>query len=96
MLEDIELSDNLDKFLDPVLAALETTSFDISNHIDYKLATTNYQVSGKLLKLEKAAYLPRLSGFYSYTKTSYGNDANLFKSGVSWFPSSMIGLNLET
>lgn len=92
---DFELTDKLEKFLTPVLASSETNSFEISNHIDYRLATTNYQVSDKLLKLEKSTYLPRLSAFYSYSKTSYGNDANLFKSSVSWYPSSLIGFQLS-
>ncbi|NCB07101.1 MAG: hypothetical protein EOM73_02935, partial [Bacteroidia bacterium] len=61
----------------------------------YRLANTNWQVSEKLLKLEKSAFLPRLSGFYSYSKTSYGNQANLFKQGVSWYPSSLMGFQLS-
>lgn len=93
--QEIELTDELEKFLEPILGINKTVDFDISNHVDYKLATTNYQVSGKLLKLEKSAYLPSLSGFYNFTKTSYGNDANLFKSGISWFPSSFIGFQLS-
>jgi outer membrane protein TolC len=93
--DEIELSDNLDKFIQPLTASSTKSSFDISNHIDYRLANTNFQVSEKLVKLEKMTFLPNLSGFYSYSKTAYGNNANLFKSGVSWFPSSLIGLQLS-
>lgn len=91
---EIGLTDNLDKFIIPVVAKNNTFAFDFSQHIDYKLAQTNFQVSEKLLNLEKAAFLPRLSGFYSYSKTSYGNNANLFKSSVSWYPSSLVGFQL--
>jgi hypothetical protein len=31
---------------------------------------------------EKAAFLPKLSAFYNYSKVAYGNEANLFKAGV--------------
>jgi outer membrane protein TolC len=93
--EEIELSDNLDKFLQPLTNQPPKSAFDISNHIDYRLATNNFQVSEKLLKLEKMTFIPSLSGFYSYSKTAYGNNANLFKSNVSWFPSSLIGLQLS-
>ena len=93
--KEIELSDKLNKFLNPILGLNPTTGFDFSNHIDYRLAQTNFQVSEKLLNLEKAAYLPRLSGFYSYSKTAYGNAANLFKSSVSWYPSSLVGFQLS-
>jgi outer membrane protein TolC len=72
----------------------QSAGFDVSEHVDYRLAVTNFQVSEKLLRLEKSEFLPKLSGFYSYSKTAYGNQANLFKPSVSWFPSSLIGLQL--
>lgn len=90
--QDIVLSDSLKQFVTPLMAVNKSVGFDFSNHIDYRLAQSNFMISEKLLKLEKVAYLPRLSGFYSYTKTAYGNNANLFKSGISWYPSSLVGL----
>lgn len=95
MEQEIELTDNLKKFLNPILAGNQDHRLDITNHIDYKLAGTNFQVSEKLLKLEKAAYLPTLNGFYSYSKITFGDNANLFKSDASWFPSSILGLQLS-
>jgi outer membrane protein TolC len=92
--EEVELTDALEQFLNPLTGGSETGSFDFSEHIDYRLATTNFQASEKLLKLEKVEFLPKLSGFYSYTKTAYGDNANLFKPGVSWYPSSLVGLQL--
>ena len=88
---EIDLLDNLDNFILPLVARENCLQFDFNSHIDYRLAHSNFQVSEKLVKLEKAAYLPSLSGFYNYTKTAYGDDANLFK-GVDWYPSSLIGL----
>jgi len=85
----INLSDNLDGFVMPLVAKENSFRFDFNNHIDFRLANSNFQVSNKLLKLEKAAYLPRLSSFYSYSKTAYGNEANLFNS--DWYPSSLVG-----
>lgn len=93
--EEIELTDELDRFLLPLTKSGNPNNFDFSSHIDYRLATTNFQASEKLLKLEKVAFLPSLSGFYSYSKTAYGNNANLFKTSVSWFPSSLVGLQLS-
>jgi outer membrane protein len=91
---EVELTDNLDYFLEPLTGVSQKGGFDVAGHIDYRLAVTNFQVSEKLLKLEKSTFLPKLSGFYSYSKTAYGNQANLFKSSVSWFPSSLVGLQL--
>ncbi len=86
---DIQLKDNIESFVLPLVKRENSFDFDFNNHIDYQLANSNFQVSEKLLKLEKAEYLPRISGFYNYAKTAYSNDANLLKS--DWYPSSLIG-----
>ncbi|MCY1721710.1 TolC family protein [Prolixibacteraceae bacterium Z1-6] len=86
----ISLTDNLDIFVLPLVKEESPVAFDYNQHIDYKLAISNFQVSEKLLKLEKSTFLPRVSAFYSYTKTSYSNEANLFKE--EWYPSSLVGL----
>lgn len=86
---DIQLKDKIESFVLPLVKRENSFNFDFNNHIDYQLANSNFQVSEKLLKLEKAEYLPQISGFYNYAKTAYSNDANLFKS--DWYPSSLIG-----
>ena len=93
--QEVKLSDELNYFLDPLMVKKESDKFDITNHIDYKLSVSNYMASQKLLNLEKVTFLPSVSAFYSYTKTAYGNSANLFKSSVSWFPSSLVGLKIN-
>ncbi len=90
----VQLADTLQKFLDPFTKGNTTLGFNFSDHIDYRIATTNFKVSEKLLKLQKSTYLPKLNAFYNYSKTAYGNKANLFNSDVSWFPSSLIGFQL--
>lgn len=91
---EIDLTNNLFYFLDPIENKQNTFQFDFNNHIDYRLATTNFKISEKLLALEKAEYLPRLNGFYNYTKSAYGNNWNLFSSNNSWYPSSLVGVQL--
>lgn len=86
---DIKLEDKMEAFIIPLVKKENTFQFEFNNHIDYRLANSNYQVNEKLLKLEKAEYLPRISGFYNYGKTAYSNEANLFKS--DWYPTSLIG-----
>ncbi len=91
----IELSDQLDQFIDPLMNSnIANAGFDYSSHIDYRLLDTQLQVSNKMLKLEKSTYLPKLKAFYNWTKTAYANDANLVKSTVPWFKSSMVGFKL--
>lgn len=86
---EISLNDNLEIFVLPLVKKENTLAFDFNNHIDYQLATTNFDFSEKLLKLEKTTYLPKINAFYSYAKTAYSNDANLFKE--DWYPSSLLG-----
>lgn len=85
----ITLKDDIKNFILPLVREENTLAFDFNKHIDYRLANSNFQVSDKLLKLEKSTYLPKLNAFFSYSKTSYGDNANLFKE--EWFPSSLIG-----
>lgn len=93
--EEIELSDSLALFVDPLISSPQLPRFDLSAHIDYRLSETQYLAAGKLLNLEKSGFLPRINAFYSYTKTSYGNKANLFRSSQDWYPSSLVGLTVS-
>jgi outer membrane protein TolC len=93
--ETIELTENLDQFLEPLLEEEEPVGgFDYASHIDFRMLDTQRQLSMKEFKLARSAYLPKISGFYNWSKTAYGNSANLFKSSVPWFRSSMVGLNI--
>ena len=91
---EIFLTDSLEKFVNPLVEKQNSNPFNFNDHIDYRMAVTNFKISEKLLDLEKVTYLPHLSGFYSYTKSAYGNKANLYKSGTEWYPSSLVGLKL--
>ncbi|WP_423129324.1 TolC family protein [Gaoshiqia sp. Z1-71] len=92
----VELTDQLDDFLQPILAEDEhVPGFDHSIHIDYRMLDTQREASQKLLLLEKSAYLPKISAFYNWNKSSFGDSANLFKNSVPWFKSSMLGVNIS-
>ena len=90
---DIKLSGVLENYLLPLVGRENSFQFDFNNHIDYRLAQSNFQFNEKLLKLEKVTYLPSISAFYNYNKAAYGNSANLFKS--DWYPSSLIGFQVS-
>jgi outer membrane protein len=90
---EISLSGDLKTYILPLIAKQNSFQFDFKSHIDYQLAESNFQFSEKLFRLERVAYLPKLSGFYNYAKTAYSNDANPFK--TDWFPSSLIGFQLS-
>lgn len=90
----LTLTDELADFVAPLTGGQYSPGFDYATHIDYRMAATNLEVSERMLRLEKMTFLPKLDAFYSYSKTAYGNKANLFQSDVSWFPSSLVGFQL--
>ncbi len=67
------------------------TEFSIKENLNYKLSANQEQMSQLALKMQKAAVLPTLSGFYSYAKSGMGNKLN----GLDWFPSSTVGFQVS-
>lgn len=65
--------------------------FDHTRHIDYRLVEGQEMVSSMLLKSQKASVLPTLAGFYNYGTNGMGDKLN----DLSWFPNSMIGVQLD-
>jgi outer membrane protein TolC len=70
------------------------TEFALQNHIDYKIALTGVRAGELTLKNERAAYLPKLSGFFTHQQQSPSNEFNYF-GDAKWYPSTFWGLNLE-
>ena len=90
---DIKLRGAIENFVLPIVGKENSFQFDFSNHIDYRMAQSNFQVSEKLLKLEKVAFLPSVSAFYNFNKAAYSNNANIFK--ADWYPSSLVGFQVK-
>lgn len=67
--------------------------FDVNSHIDYEIAINNQELKLMNLKNKKAAFLPSLSAFYQYNQSYQSNDLSL--NSDYWFPSSMVGLQLN-
>ena len=71
--------------------ALLSQDFDHTQHVDYRLVAGQEQVSSLMLKNQKASVLPTLAGFYNYGTNGMGDKLN----DLSWFPNSMIGVQLD-
>lgn len=92
---EIELTDQLDEItISNAGESLLNTEFDVKNHIDYKVLSTQEQASKLLFKQEKSTYLPKLSAFASYQQNSYSNEFNFFDDS-RWFPTEVVGLNFS-
>jgi len=93
--KDIQLSDNLEGILsgintDEVLQA----QFNIDNHIDYKIVTTQEHLQKLNLDREKTSLLPTISAFYDHQESMMGNDYEVF-SGGKWYPANIVGLSIK-
>jgi outer membrane protein TolC len=86
---ELVLTDNLE---DIVLNADFNSSllmpFELNNHYDYQLLQLQTSVSEKQVLLEKAAYLPTITGFYNYTE-------KIKKPELDFAPKHVIGFNVS-
>ena len=81
-LEGIEAAINVD--------ALMSQEFDHRQNVNYKLIEGQERMSSLMVRSEKAAVLPTLSGFYTYGSMGMGDKLGQ----LSWFPNSMVGIQI--
>jgi len=91
----IELSDKLEPLLTSInIGTLLNTPFDIKNHIDYKIVSTQEHLQELNLNREKSTFLPSISAFYNHQESMMGNDFEVFEGG-EWYPANIVGLNIN-
>jgi outer membrane protein len=92
----IEITQNLDEILEEInFNAIIDQKFILDNNLDFKLLTTQESLSLLNLKNEKSKYLPSLAAFYSHSRNAQREEFNFMKSGELWFPTTLIGLNIN-
>ncbi len=92
----VKLTDSLDELvLNSSDLELLSTSFNINNHIDFKIAENDRESSRLLLKLEKSKALPRLNAFINYSQLANSNSFSFFESSQTWIPTSVFGVGLN-
>lgn len=75
--------------------ALLTSSDDIQNTIDYKIAMNDRRAKELLLKLEKTKALPSLSAFINGGYAANNDEFTFFNNDQKWFGSSLLGVSLN-
>ncbi len=75
--------------------ALMADTFTVEEHIDYQIALNQEEGKRALLKLEKATFLPTISGFVNFAYSGFGNEFDFFKKEQDWFDSSLVGVSLN-
>ncbi|HAN79527.1 MAG TPA: hypothetical protein DCQ31_18060 [Bacteroidales bacterium] len=92
----IVLTDDLETIISN--SNIESTSlqtFNINSNSDYRLMETNEALTMLSLKRAKSKFLPTLAGFLSYSNGAQRNEFDFFKDGTPWFPTSLVGLQLD-
>lgn len=92
----LTLMDNFDSLINKNIDLnLATQSFNIENHIDYKIAQNDRESRRLLMRLEQSKALPSLSAFVNYGYTGNADSFTFLNSEQKWFGSSLLGVSLN-
>ncbi|MEZ5106264.1 MAG: TolC family protein [Draconibacterium sp.] len=86
---ELELTDKLaDILADSNIQSMIGDDFNIVNNVDFQLTTLQEEISAKQVELQKAAYLPSLTGYYSFTK-------KILKPAFDMSPANVVGMQMN-
>ena len=88
------LSQSLEDLAIPAVELL-SNNLQISNNIDWKIATNLTQQRALELKLEKSRALPSLVGFVTFGTATGQDEFNFFNTDTRWFAQSIAGASLQ-
>lgn len=92
----VELTDTLESLVvESTDLNLLVEEFDITNHIDFRIAENDRETKRLMVQLEKSKNLPSLSAFVNYGTQAFSNNFNFFKTEQRWFQSSTLGVSLN-
>ena len=90
------LTDSLDSLAEKNIdLGLISESFNLSNHIDLKIAENDRESKRLMMQLEKSKALPSLSAFVNYGKQAYSDSFTFLRGNQQWFGSSLLGVSLN-
>lgn len=93
----LTLTDSLDSLtIQNIDFGLMSESFNLSNHIDYKIAENDRESKRLLMQLERSKALPTLNAFVNYGTQVFSNSNSLFDfEGERGFNYSLLGVSLK-
>ena len=74
---------------------LLSTTFNLDNNVDYKIAKNTVRSNELLVKLEQSKALPTISSFVNFDYSGYSSNFDFFKKEQPWFDSSLLGIALD-
>ena len=92
----VTLTENLELLAESNIdLALLSSSDDVQNTIDYKIAENDRRSKELLLKLERSRALPTLSAFVNGGYAANSDEFTFLDNDQKWFGSSMLGVSLN-
>jgi outer membrane protein TolC len=89
--DEIVLTQKLEDVINPeAILALMGTEFDMYENYDYRLQEKAVEISKKQVALNKMAYVPNLTAYYSFDKKKYFSD----EATLDMTPPNVVGLKL--
>lgn len=74
---------------------LISESFNVNNHIDFKIAENDKETKRLMMRLEQSKALPSLSAFINYGSQAFSDSFSFFDSNQEWFQQSLFGVSLN-
>ena len=88
----LDLTDELQPLIDdPAERALVDQPMNLDNHVEQRIAASRVRLQELNVRNEKAAYLPKLNGFFSYQQQAFGYNTVI---DTDWYPATLWGLGL--
>ncbi len=84
-----------DLFADLSIEAMSTNEFNPQSHIEFRIMESQEQMQLMTLRREWSFYLPNISAFYTRQENAYRNEFNFLESNQPWFPTSILGININ-
>ncbi|MBA3900624.1 MAG: TolC family protein [Bacteroidetes bacterium] len=93
--ENITVSETLQDIIGKInIESLYNQEFQLSGHVEYKLAQTNKNLMQLNLRRERVAYLPSVGAFFSHQESAFRNQFNFFEGIRPWYPGTIWGINM--
>lgn len=93
---ELTLTDDLDSLvMQNTDLNLLSKTFNVNNHIDFRIAENDKESKRLLMKLEQSKALPTLSAFVNYGTMANSDSFTFFNSNQQWFNSSLLGVSLN-
>ena len=92
---DIRLTEEVEDFTTAPTPSFNFATFNLENRVEYRLLQSQRKLEDYNAKRFRASLFPSLYAFGSYQYNAQRNEFNFFDSNQSWFPISVVGLQLN-